>query len=68
MGTIQHCNEWKDLAINDETFNQCLIQYKWDVTWAVLKQVKHFCYSTLKQNSLWCFIIKHLHNQLPVRH
>ncbi|GBC07765.1 hypothetical protein RclHR1_07680019 [Rhizophagus clarus] len=66
MGTVQSCSEWRDLRINEDIFVQRSIQYQWDVTWTAIQQVKHFRCTSFKRNSLWSFIIKILHHQLPV--
>ncbi|GBC07990.1 hypothetical protein RclHR1_07840003 [Rhizophagus clarus] len=66
MDRVQACSEWRDLQINEDTFVQRLIQYQWEVTWTAIQQVKHFRCTSSKRNSLWSFIIKILHQQLPV--
>ncbi|GBC02406.1 hypothetical protein RclHR1_04600006 [Rhizophagus clarus] len=66
MGRVQACSEWRDLRINKDTFVQRSTQYQWEVTWTAIQQVKHFRCTSFKRNSLWSFIIKILHQQLPV--
>ncbi|GBC07886.1 hypothetical protein RclHR1_07760001 [Rhizophagus clarus] len=66
IGTVQSCSEWRYLQINEDVFVQRSIQYQWEVTWTAIQQVKHFRCTSSKRNSLWSFIIKILHQQLPV--
>ncbi|GES95011.1 hypothetical protein GLOIN_2v1788498 [Rhizophagus clarus] len=62
---FQTNSEWSQLKINNSAFTDRSQLYDWDVTWLVIKQVKHFKCTTRSHNSFWSFIIKLLHNQLP---
>ncbi|CAB4398976.1 unnamed protein product [Rhizophagus irregularis] len=55
---------------NRFTHGNCFVDkrfdYDWQTTWSTIKQVKFFKCTSTKHNSLWSFIIKALHNQLPI--
>ncbi|PKK56656.1 ribonuclease H-like protein, partial [Rhizophagus irregularis] len=63
---FRNYSAWSRLKFNIDCFVDKRFDYDWQTTWSTIKQVKFFKCTSTKRNSLWSFIIKALHNQLPI--
>ncbi|PKY41596.1 hypothetical protein RhiirA4_455211 [Rhizophagus irregularis] len=57
---------WSRLKSNIDCFVDKRFDYDWHTTWTTIKQIKFFKCASTKRNSLWSFIIKALHKELPI--